>query len=409
MRWRYGWNIVAVAMVYQAFAYGTVISSFTLFLPLWVHDFGISHSTAALYVTISVLLGGLVGPPLGKLYDRLSVRMLLVAGCAFYALSYLLLSFVQTGWQLFFVYSVLLSFALTMMSILPSQVLVARWFSVRTSVPIAIVATGMPLGGILLPPLVAVLIGELGGWRMASRALAAVMVLIVIPLVLAVVRDRPAGGMAGEAPAGRQGPAAARGGGGPILTSSVFLLAMCTATPLFTIYSGFQANLGPMILARGGDLARASVNVSVLNIAALVAALSSGWLLLRIAHRTLFRCMALVAAVGLMAFIVASSQEAQLLACGLIGLGTGGASASLSAYFYVTFGADRMGTVLGYAAPVSRIAVFAPPLFALGRELSGTYTAPLIGLAALGGITLLCGFVMRMPDDKPIALETVPA
>jgi MFS family permease len=406
MPWRYGWNIVAVSMVYQAFAYGTVISSFTLFMPLWVHDFGISHSTAALYVTISVLIGGLVGPPLGKLYDRLSVRMLLVAGCSFYALSYLLLSFVQTGLQLFFVYSVLLSFALTSMSILPAQVLVARWFSERTSVPIAIVATGMPLGGILLPPLVALLIGEIGGWRMASRALAAIMVLVVIPLILAVVRDRPAGGEAARA-AGHG--AAAAGEGGPILTSGTFLLAMCTATPLFTIYSGFQANLGPMVLARGGDLAKASVNVSALNIAALIAALSSGWLLLRISHRTFFRGAALLAAIGLLAFVAAEGREAQLIACALIGLGTGGASATLAAYFFATFGPNRLGTVLGYAAPVSRIAVFAPPLFALGRELSGSYALPLIGLAALGGITLLCGFLMPMPEQKPVALETVAA
>ena len=93
-----------------------------------------------------------------------------VIGAVFYALSYLLLSVIQTGVQLFFVYSVMLSLSLTMLGILPAQVLVARWFPEKTSVPISIAATGMSFGGIVIPPLVAFLVIELGGWRGASRA-----------------------------------------------------------------------------------------------------------------------------------------------------------------------------------------------------------------------------------------------
>ena len=80
MRWAYGWNIVAAAMVYQAFAYGTIISSFTLFLPFWSADFAIAKSTAAFFVTVSTLLGGFAGAAIGPLFDRFSVRLLMLIG-----------------------------------------------------------------------------------------------------------------------------------------------------------------------------------------------------------------------------------------------------------------------------------------------------------------------------------------
>ncbi|RYH02954.1 MAG: MFS transporter, partial [Alphaproteobacteria bacterium] len=137
MPWAYGWNIVAVAMVFQAFAYGTIISSFTLFLPFWASDFGIAKSTAAFYVTVSTILGGLAGTVIGRMFDRFSVKLLLLAGAGLYILSYLLLSVIQSALQLFFVFSILLSLTLVMLSILPSQVLVARWFPTKTSVPIS--------------------------------------------------------------------------------------------------------------------------------------------------------------------------------------------------------------------------------------------------------------------------------
>ena len=394
MRWAYGWNIVAAAMVYQAFAYGTIISSFTLFLPFWAADFAIAKSTAAFYVTISTLLGGFAGAVIGPLFDRFSVKLLMLVGAGLYILSFLLLSVITSATHLFFVFSILLSLSLLLLSITPSQVLVARWFPEKTSVPISIVATGMAFGGIVLPPLVAFLILELEGWRAACRALAILAAVIVVPLILFVVRDRPADFAAKARAKAESGSAPERG---PILRSPKFLLALLAAVPLYSIYSGFQANLGPMMLAKGSGLGEISASLAVLNGASLVASLSSGWLLLKIAHRNLYHAMAVIAMIGIAVFALASGPVLPLAASALIGLGIGATGAILTAYFFASFGADRMGTVLGFASPFSRIAVFAPPLFALGNEISGGYTLPLIGLGALALITLVGATLMPRP------------
>ncbi len=397
MRWAYGWNIVAAAMVYQAFAYGTIISSFTLFLPFWSTDFAIAKSTAAFYVTVSTLIGGFAAAAIGPLFDRFSVKLLMLVGAGLYILSFFLLSVITSATHLFFVFSILLSLALLLLSITPSQVLVARWFPEKTSVPISIVATGMAFGGIILPPLVAWLIIELDGWRAACRALAILAAIIVVPLILLVVRDRPADFVA-KAKAKVEGEAApARE---PILRSAKFLLPLLAAVPLYTIYSGFQANLGPMMLGKGSGLAEVSASLAILNGASLVASLSSGWLLLKIAHRNLYHAMALIAMIGIAIFAVASGPVMPLAASALIGIGIGATGAILTAYYFAAFGAERMGTVLGFASPFSRIAVFAPPLFALGNELSGGYTAPLIGLGALGLISLIGATLMPRPMAK---------
>jgi MFS family permease len=394
MRWAYGWNIVAAAMVYQAFAYGTIISSFTLFLPFWSADFAIAKSTAAFFVTISTLLGGFAGAAIGPLFDRFSVRLLMLIGAGLYILSFLLLSVITSATHLFFVFSILLSLSLLLLSITPSQVLVARWFPEKTSVPISIVATGMAFGGIVLPPLVAYLILELEGWRAACRALAILAAIIVVPLIIFVVRDRPADFEAKAKAKAESGGAPDRS---PILRSSKFLLALLAAVPLYTIYSGFQANLGPMLLAKGSGLAEISASLAILNGASLVASLSSGWLLLKIAHRNLYHAMAVIAMLGIAVFALASGHVMPLVASALIGLGIGATGAILTAYLFASFGAERMGTVLGYASPFSRIAVFAPPLFALGNEMSGGYTLPLIGLGALALVTLIGATLMPRP------------
>jgi len=286
-----------------------------------------------------------------------------------------------------------------MLSVLPSQVLVARWFPTRTSVPISIVATGMAFGGIVLPPLVAFLMIELGGWRTACRAMAILMAVVVIPLMIIIIRDRPAGQPAGVAPPGKvkadaPAPAAKR----PILTDARFLLALVAAVPLYSIYSGFQANLGPMLLAKGSGLAEVSASLALLNGAALVASLSAGWLLLRIPHRNLYHLTALVAIVGVLGFSMANGKLPPLAASALIGLGVGATGTIITSYYFASFGAGRMGTVLGYASPFSRIAVFAPPLFALGNEASGSYALPLLGLGALGLITLMGATLMPQPN-----------
>ena len=252
----------------------------------------------------------------------------------------------------------------------------------------------MAFGGIVLPPLVAYLILELEGWRAACRALAILAAVIVVPLIVFVVRDRPADFAAKARAKAESGIEIDRS---PILRSPRFLLALLAAVPLYSIYSGFQANLGPMLLAKGSGLGEISASLAVLNGASLVASLSSGWLLLKIAHRNLYHAMAVIAMLGIAVFFFSSGHVLPLVARALIGLGIGATGAILTAYFFASFGADRMGTVLGYASPFSRIAVFAPPLFALGNEMSGGYTLLLIGLGALALVTLIGATLMPRP------------
>ncbi|RYD81316.1 MAG: MFS transporter, partial [Sphingomonadales bacterium] len=227
--------------------------------------------------------------------------------------------------------------------------------------------------------------------------MAILMAVVVVPLILLVIRDRPAGFSAGDAQPQVKADAPVSPDKGPILRDRRFILALVAAVPLYTIYSGFQANLGPMLLSKGSGLGEVSASLAILNGASLVASLSAGWLLLRIAHRNLFRLLAAIAMTGVLGFGLAGGDILPLAASALIGLGVGATGTILTAYYFASFGADRMGTVLGYASPFSRIAVLGPPLFALGNEMTGTYTAPLIGLGMLGLITLVGATLMPLP------------
>lgn len=393
--WHHGWNIVVVSLLFQALSNGTIISSFGLFMPLWSKDFGISHSTTTLFLTASVILSGFAAVVIGRLFDVVSVKLTILVGCALYIASFLLLSIATEPWQLFLVYSIALSLTFVLLDALPAQVLVARWFGREASVPLSIATSGMAIGGVLVPPVVAFLVAEAHGWRTACTVLAVVMAVLVVPLILLVVRDRPAAAVEG-------GASAARGHGKVSLSESVaiaadphFYWAMLAAVPLLMMTTAFQTNVGAIVLARGGTLGDASFYLAVLNALGFVATVSAGWMLKRAQHRALFQIGAAVSAIGVLGFYFAGQSPMLPLFSAMIGLGTGAASSIIAAYFCLAFTPARMGTTMGVALFFSRIVILAPLLFAVVSEHSGSFTVPMIGLAIFGLLTVAAA--SRMP------------
>jgi MFS family permease len=70
------------------------------------------------------------------------------------------------------------------------QALVTNWFDARRGRALGIVSAGTTVGGMLMPPLAAALIEGIG-WRGAMATLGGLSILIVLPLVRFLVRDRP--------------------------------------------------------------------------------------------------------------------------------------------------------------------------------------------------------------------------
>src|SRR2546425_3516503 len=131
----------------------------------------------------------LLGPLPGVVLDGHPIRLLFPAGSAIQAAALLAFSQVQTLGG-YYAASVLLGVGMAGVTVLPNQVLVARWFRARLGLVNGLITAGTVLGGAASPLLVTAL-AEHVGWRKGFVVLA-VLVGTVPPLVTwLVVRERP--------------------------------------------------------------------------------------------------------------------------------------------------------------------------------------------------------------------------
>ncbi|MDX1581352.1 MAG: MFS transporter, partial [Alphaproteobacteria bacterium] len=61
-RWYFGWNVLAVALVFQGVTFGIAFYSFTFFVEPWMAEFGASRGRILFAVTVSQLAIGVLGP-----------------------------------------------------------------------------------------------------------------------------------------------------------------------------------------------------------------------------------------------------------------------------------------------------------------------------------------------------------
>jgi MFS family permease len=107
-----------------------------------------------------------------------------VTGCGL-----ILASFIQVLWQYYTIY-VVIAVGLAAVGLVPSQTVVSHWFTRRRGTAMGIVMTGIGLGGMAMV-FVASTLNEAYGWRWTYRILGLLVLGIVVPVILAVIRNRP--------------------------------------------------------------------------------------------------------------------------------------------------------------------------------------------------------------------------
>jgi MFS family permease len=185
-----GWRQVAVCMLNQAAASGTIIVCFSVIAVPLQKEYGASRATLGLIMTVTYLINGLANPVLGAAMDRYSIRKILLGGGLFLAAGYFALSFATSMAYVFLAYGVFLSLANAILGPLSYSTLLPRWFVRRRAKAVGITVLGYALGGLFLPPLFQFLIDSFG-WRDAVRLFAAFVIVFVVPMIGWLIADRP--------------------------------------------------------------------------------------------------------------------------------------------------------------------------------------------------------------------------
>src|SRR4030095_12212231 len=133
---------------------------------------------------------GLCQPFLGRLYDRLGGRQLILASLVVSGVGTMLLALTTHILVLILLFGGVLSIAMGGSS-LTTSALLAKWFDRHRATAVALNASGASVGGLLLVPLTVYLI-HLIGWRLTWVVLGLLILFLVLPLAYVFLKDDPA-------------------------------------------------------------------------------------------------------------------------------------------------------------------------------------------------------------------------
>ncbi len=149
--------------------------TFSVFLLPLSADFGWERASVASVYSIYMVSIGIGSLLAGMTFDRYGARFNYLTGTALLACAYLLAGRLQGLWQFYLVIGVVGGIGASMIGLVPTQSLVARWYHRRLSTALSVGYASQGLGTLVLVPLVQVFI-ERTGWHGAYQSLGFVFV-----------------------------------------------------------------------------------------------------------------------------------------------------------------------------------------------------------------------------------------
>lgn len=367
----YGWWIVAASFVCLMVGINPVANlTFGVFLAPLSAEFGWSQSQAAYGVSLAMLGFTLTQPMIGKLIARYGAKRVILGSAVLFGVTLVNLSVFVAGHWSFYACTFLWGATAGGTSPLPHGAIIARWFSKQRGLAMGMVAAGVAAGGMILPPLVSYVITAYG-WRSGFALLGILCPLIVLPVVSLVTRNTPE--EMGLRPDGVapivQDPSTPRAvlAGYTAIEAKNSTTFWVLAVSLFIAVTTLQSSavhLVPLLTDRGFALTQAASVVSFLATGAFFGMVLSGYLVDKLAARTVALGFFVNVAISLGLLWLVQSWVATLAAAVLLGMGLGAMIQLIPALVGWCFGVRAFGEI------------YAMMMTAFGL---GTVTGPLLG------------------------------
>lgn len=203
----WAWVVAAVSFVALLGAAGFRSVPGVMMNPLH-HEFGWSHGTVGLAMSVNMTLFGLTAPFAAALMDRFGIRPVLTVALTMIAAGSALSVTMTASWQLVLLWGVLVGTGTGAISMGFVATIATRWFDAHRGLVTGVLTAASATGQLIFLPVVAAITTN-HGWRWASLLVAAAA-LAVIPPVLLLMRNWPRDrglGRYGQPPALDAGPA----------------------------------------------------------------------------------------------------------------------------------------------------------------------------------------------------------
>lgn len=405
----YGWIIAIASGFILLVTNGMVLGGLNVFdRPLLealngAADQPISLAQLKTRDAITLIVSGMMAPLAGAAADRYGVRPLMILGAILLSAGYFLYSTVDNLNQIYWIH-VLFASSLASAGLVVNVILISRWFIKDRGLALGIALAGTSLGNGTLPPLNVALMNEIG-WR-GAFAWSSLLPLLLIPLVLFVIRERPVDLSRQRLPGSPAGNGSVELGGMALpeaLRTRNFWILTCIAMFSFFSIIGTQAHLNLYMLERNFTQMDAGLSYTVLFYMGLIGKVLSGVIADRVGKKVVF-----VTTLGIMfaGAVVLLQPAASVIWAGLFlfGLGWGGLYTLLQLLAADFFGPRHLGKILGVVTVLDTLGGgLGPPVIGTIRDQTGNYGLAFMLIAVLIGLAFLLSTQFRQrpgPVDK---------
>jgi len=370
----YGYWIVVATFFCALIFSGCGFYAFSLFVKSLQADFGWGRGNIMVAFTIFYLSMAVTAPYIGRLIDHYGARKVMSIGALVGGLGFILLSQMQAIWYLYAGYTII-GVGMIATGQIPVTSVVSNWFKKRRGTAIGIMSTGVGAGGFVLAPFIGGYLIPTFGWEMSYLALALIM-WILIPIVLLVIRTKPAD--MGLYPDGAEAPEAAAETQASLSATEGLTLKMALATSTFWLIAvsfltsnfsqvGILQNQVPHLEDIGFPLATAATALGGVGLGSTLGKLGFGWLCDRIHPK--YACaigigLQLAGIIILMRVTPESSPAITWLYAIVMGLGVGSWLPTMSMLTSTNFGLASYGATFGMITLAQYIGSATGPLMA---------------------------------------------
>lgn len=385
MRIHRAWAVAAVTFL-VLLGSAAFRSSYGLMLVPIEEDLGWTRAATSLAVSVNLLFYGLTAPFAAALMERVGIRRVAAVALVLIATGTGLTVFMTQPWQLVLLWGVVAGLGVGSTALVFGALITNRWFARDRGLVMGLLGAAFATGQLIFLPLLSHVI-DMHGWRAASLLICA-LTLLLVPLVLGVVRDRPADvgllpyGATEAVPEDVPAQGAAR--------RAVSVLADAARTRPFWLLAGtffvcgwttngiVSTHFVPTGHDHGMAATTAASMLAVVGIFDIIGTIGSGWLTDRFDPRVLLGVYYALRGLALAAVpvILGPSVEPGLLVVmvfmGLDWVATVPPTVTLCRAFY---GVERGAIVFGWVFAAHMIgAAFAATISGVMRDMHGTYS-----------------------------------
>ena len=380
----YGWVIAFASSLGIAFSVSVYLPTTTGLLvgPL-SREFGWTSPQIFLALTFATTCTILAAPFVGNLIDRYGARRVIAVSFLIEAL--LIASFRYMNDDIYWFYARYAAFALfsTGTTAIGFSALISRWFNKRRGLALGIALGGLGVGGVFWSLLTQFLFDRFG-WRDSFVYLGAIVALVVLPILMATLRNSPqsmglemdgersSGPKRAEEVAGVMLREAARDGQYWLILATFFLIACATY--------GVMLNLVPLLQQQGASAQYAAAAQASIWSVLVLGRIVTGWLMDRYFAPHVALGFLIPPIVGIAMLAVGVNGPGAFVAAMLVGLAAG-AEVDVMAYLASRyFGLKHFGAI--YATFFS--------VYAVGTSAGPVFTAWLVARNGAYGPALWC-------------------